>query len=55
MLRLLKIYFTLILISNAVFALAYDTFIILEFENVSQSKTSDYLRHMLPDFINPTS
>ena len=51
MFRLLKIYFTLILTSAAVFASGYDTFVLLEFENLSQSKSSDYLRHMLPDII----
>ena len=51
MLRLLKIYLTLALNFTAVFALGYNTFILLEFENLSQSKTSDYLRHMLPDVI----
>ena len=51
MFKLLKIYFTLILTFNVIFALGYDTFVLLEFENVSQSKSSDYLRHMLPDVI----
>ena len=51
MFRLLKIYLTITLNFTAIFALSYDTFILLEFENVSQSKTSDYLRHMLPDVI----
>ena len=51
MFRLLKIYLTITLNFTAIFALSYDTFILLEFENVSQSKTSDYLRHMLPDII----
>ncbi len=51
MFRLLKIYLILTLNFAAIFALNYDTFILLEFENVSQSKTSDYLRHMLPDII----
>ena len=51
MFRLLKIYFTFILSSSAVFASDYDTIILLEFENASQSKSSDYLRHMLPDII----
>ena len=51
MFRLLKIYLTLILIFNGLFALGYNTLILLEFENISQSKTSDYLRHLLPDII----
>ena len=51
MFRLLKIYLILTLNFTAIFALNYDTFILMEFENVSQSKTSDYLRHMLPDII----
>jgi len=51
MFRLLKIYFILTLAFTTAFALDYDTFVLLEFENVSQSKSSDYLRHMLPDVI----
>ena len=51
MFKLLKIYLTLILMFNVAFTLGYNTVILLEFENISQSKSSDYLRHMLPDII----
>tara|TARA_Y100001970_G_C14250283_1_gene871347 strand:+ start:1524 stop:2771 length:1248 start_codon:yes stop_codon:yes gene_type:complete len=51
MFRLFKIYFILFSNLGVLFALNYDTLVLLEFENVSRSKSSDYLRHHLPDII----
>jgi len=51
MFRLFKIYFILFSNLGALFALNYDTLVLLEFENISRSKSSDYLRHVLPDII----
>ena len=51
MFRLFKIYFILFSNLGALFALNYDTLVLLEFENISRSKSSDYLRHTLPDII----
>ncbi len=51
MLKLSKIYFIAIILMFVLHASDYNTLILLEFENTTQSKEYDDLRHKLPDLI----
>ena len=51
MLKSLKIYLTSIIFLFIVYASDYNTLILLEFENTTQNKEYDNLRHKLPDLI----
>ena len=51
MFKLLKIYFVCIILFNAVFSSAYETLILLEFENTSHNLPEDHLRGKLPDLV----
>ena len=46
-----KIYLTSIIFMSVVYTSDYNTLILLEFENISQNKEYDGLRHKLPDLI----
>jgi len=51
MFEYLKIYFTSIIFVFVVYASDYNTLVLLEFENTTQNKEYDDLRHKLPDLI----
>ena len=55
MFRLLNIYIGCIILLSASLASAYNTLILIEFENTSHNLPFDYLRHKLPDIIRDYS